>query len=144
LFFWASPGERIIQRYQEWEKPDKVVERRDRIHSDKTRKAGAVRWQAPGVLGGPWNFDLIVEGTTVTGTVGPQDIYDGNVEGSGISFKVTTPDGNRTVAFSGKMDGSEISFTRNIQFRNGTGGALGRPGVFGMAGEMQFVAKRVE
>src|SRR5689334_8003696 len=53
------------------------------------------QWQVEGVASGPWIFDLISDGKTVTGRVrqhgalaGPARLFDGRVDGSTISFKV--------------------------------------------------------
>ena len=147
----AYPGERILKLYEDWGKPEKLAEWRDRLGPDKTRIVQGVRYQATGIPNSPWTFDLDIGTTSVTGFVAMNPgmpprvpIYDGKVEGNTISFKVTSPDTFRTISFIGKLNGNEIAFTRSVQFRNG-GDMLnnsGAEGVFGVAGAMKFVAKR--
>lgn len=147
----AQPGERILKLYEDWGKPEKVAEWRDRLGSDKTRLAQGVRYQATGMPNSPWTFDLDMGTTSLTGFVAMntgmaprREIYDGKVEGNTISFKVTSPDGFRTISFIGELNGNEIAFTRSVQFRNG-GNADNTPGgsnVFGVGGAMRFPARR--
>lgn len=113
-------------------------------------------WKAENVPFGPWRIKLTVVGTAVTGTVsqnatdqpdaaktdltGPFDIYDGASDGGTISFKCKTPDGNRTVSFSGNLAGDEIIFTRTVTTREGSAGSAA--GVFDSSGVRAFIVKR--
>jgi len=56
----------------------------------------------------------------VTGSVGTattQDIpiYDGHIDGNVITFKWKSPDGDRTMMVTGRINGDEISLTREVQ-----------------------------
>ena len=53
-----------------------------------------------------------------------------------IRFTVTSPDGLRTVHFSGKISGNEIAFKREAQGREGGSG------IYGLKGPATLVAKR--
>jgi len=53
-----------------------------------------------------------------------------------IRFTVTSPDGLRTVHFSGKIKGDEISFNRQAQ------GSEGGSGIYGLKGPETLVARR--
>ena len=151
-----EPGERILKLYEDWGKPEKVAEWKLRLQAQKGTvppipvaeplEAGRVRWQTLGVPQEPWNFDLKMDGTTLTGTVSmfpgrSAEIYEGRVDGASITFKVTSPDGDRVITFTGKISGSEISFTRVVQVR--AGGNPGGVGVFSGSAVAPFIAKRV-
>ena len=90
-------------------------------------------------------FELRADGGTLTGTYiarGTQafDIYDGSITGDTISFKIKSPDGERTVSFVGKLSGDEIVFQRDVEIRPG-----GRPGgafIWGSGGPKNFSAAR--
>src|SRR5580693_401543 len=73
-------------------------------------------WRASdGVAFAPWTFTLKADGAKLTGTVsqgggdgsntttltGATAFHDGVVEGNKISFQCESPDGGRTIAFSG-------------------------------------------
>ena len=78
-------------------------------------------------------------GTTLTQAV---EIYDGTISGDTISFKCDSPDGHeqRTITFTGKVDGNKILFTRSVKvFR---GGDPGLNGIYGAKGATQFTATR--
>jgi hypothetical protein len=102
-------------------------------------------WQAEVQPNAFWTVELRSEGTKLTGTVGmggdPVEISDGTIEGNTVSFKVETPDGDRTVTFSGTIMGNDIAFTRDVQVRQG--GFMGGPGILGAAGPRTFTLTRV-
>jgi hypothetical protein len=55
-----------------------------------------------------------------------------------ITFTVKSPDGARTIAFTGKLNGDEIVFTREAK---GSGGGRG---IFGLNGPATITAKRMQ
>src|SRR4051812_1020276 len=86
--------------------------------------------------GTAWTFDFQVSGNKVTGTVGQTGakeesapIYFGSIEGNSLSFKVTSPDGDRIVTLIGKITPSDIGFQRLVEVR--PGGSRGDTSVFG-------------
>jgi hypothetical protein len=106
----------------------------------------AGRWQsAP--AGATWIFDLAVDGTTLTGTIrqgaqgSPVTISAGKVEGSIIGFQVLSPDGERTITFSGRVYRNELSFVREIKVL--AGGTRGGNDLYGGSAPLQFIARRV-
>jgi hypothetical protein len=124
------------------------------------RRSPAVgTWRADDVSYSPWTITLAVDEGKVTGTVsqsstdfmhqrhtdatGPVEIYDGFVERDIVSFKCNSPDGgDRTMLFTGKIDGNEITFTREVKLR--PGGNPGDDGIFGLAGATHFTATRAQ
>lgn len=106
------------------------------------------RWEAvEGVDYGPWTFDLTADGAKLTGIVnqaiatGGSPIYDGAIDGNHVTFKVDSPGGgDRTITFSGTLQGDTIAFTREAKLRSG--GQPGGSGVFGLTGATRFTAKR--
>src|ERR1700676_1564653 len=84
-------------------------------------------WKAEEVAFAPWTFILKADGGKVTGTVsqgslsntttltGDTAIYDGVVEGNKVSFKCDSPDGVRTILFSGALENDSIAFTREVK-----------------------------
>ena len=96
-------------------------------------------------------FDLRVDGDRVTGTVSQglmnvavvsASIYDGRREGDVLTFKARSPDGDRSVTFTGTAQGDEIAFTRVVDVR--PGGRLGGLGILGVGGPPRFSVKRVK
>src|SRR5262245_39827572 len=59
---------------------------------------------------------LKADGPRLTGAVDrcssnpqvPSQIFDGRIDGTAISFKCSSPDGDRTVAFTGTISGDSI------------------------------------
>jgi hypothetical protein len=72
----------------------------------------------------------------------PVEIYDGTIIGDTISFKCDSPDRHeqRTVTFTGKVDGDKIVFTRSVKVFQG--GHPGLTGIYGAKGAKQFTATR--
>jgi Two component regulator propeller len=94
--------------------------------------------------GGPdWTMQLETDGSVVRGTVLEQllPILDGKTDGTTLSFRVRSPDGARVIAFTGRLQGNELSFSRDVE--SGTSANPGGPGLFGGAGPRAFTAKRV-
>jgi hypothetical protein len=123
------------------------------------RNPAAGTWKAEDVSYPPWTVTLAVDERKVTGTVsqgstnlmrgrrtdltGPVEIYDGFIERDIISFKCNSPDGgDRTILFTGKLDGDEILFTREVKLR--PGGNPGDDGIFDLAGATHFTATRAQ
>lgn len=111
--------------------------------------ASVERWQATNVPNAPWVFEFTIVGTAMIGTVrqggAPREavtIAAGKTEGSNLSFKVLSPDGERTITFRGRIDGDGISFTREITVLDG--GSRGGNDLYGGSAPLQFIAKRVE
>ncbi len=117
-------------------------------------------WKATDVHFAPWIFKLQAEGGKLTGTVQqadydpptrvgttlskPTEIYMGTIEGDTIFFKVDSPGAReqRTVTFTGKIDGDKIYFLRSAKiFREGDPGLNG---IYGVNGAKQFTAVRVK
>src|SRR5262245_50046428 len=63
---------------------------------------------------------------------------EGTVTLDTITFTVKSPDGLRTIAFTGKLMGDEIEFSREAK-----GGGGGR-GIFGLNGPATVTAKRMQ
>jgi hypothetical protein len=111
-------------------------------------------WEA--VLPGPDSmvrFDLTVDGAILTGTITPSaagpnaptlpvPIFDGRIEGVRMRFRAISPDGARTITFSGTLSGDELDFTREVAVKPDA--PRGREGVFGALGPNAFTAKRVD
>jgi hypothetical protein len=105
------------------------------------------RWQTTTVANGPWIIELQVNGNKVAGSIRqgadgtPVPIYFGSVEGNAITFKVTSPDGDRIITFNGKITRTEIGFGRQVEVR--PGGARGDTGIFGGNAVLNFSARRM-
>ena len=111
------------------------------------------RWRSdpPSTNGQDVIFDLTVEGDRVTGTVGQgildvpvmtAAIYDGRREADAVTFKARSPDGDRSVTFTGTVQGDQIAFTRVVDVR--PGGSRGGLGIFGVGGPPRFTVTRVK
>jgi hypothetical protein len=107
----------------------------------------AGRWQTTGVPNGPWILELQVSGNKVTGSVREGadgmavPIYFGSIEGNALTFKVTSPDGDRIITFNGKITRAEIGFGRQVEVR--PGGVRGNTGIFGGNAVSNFSARRM-
>jgi hypothetical protein len=105
-------------------------------------------WRATDVPNGPWVLEFTLAGTAMIGTVRqngapaePVTIAAGRANGLDRFFKILSPDGERVITFSGRIDGSEISFVRQIAALEG--GTSGGNDLFGESAPLQFVANRV-
>jgi pimeloyl-ACP methyl ester carboxylesterase len=100
-------------------------------------------WEA--TLGGApdWTMDLEVDGAVVRGTVLERllPVSEGHVDGSSLSFRVRSPDGQRTITFTGRLQGDGLQFTRTVELM--PGGGPGRRGIFGVQGPDAFEARKV-
>lgn len=101
----------------------------------------------PSIEPGAVRFQLRAEGNKLTGTYQARgdttfDIYDGSINGDTISFKIKSPEGTRTITFTGVLKEDELSFAREVEVQPG-----GRPGgayIWGSAGPKTFSAARVQ
>ena len=107
------------------------------------------KWQVTAVPNTPWVFEFTAEGTALHGTIRqsgaqntPVTITDGKISGTTFTFKVKSPDGERSITFNGRVNGNEISFVRQITIL--TGGSRGGNDLFGYGAALQFVAKRTQ
>ena len=114
-------------------------------------------WTAYDVGFAPWMLTLKADGAKLSGTVQlgargssgynttltmPAAIYDGEIDGNKITFKTEDPwSHDRTITFTGIVNGDEITFTRTVLVR--PGGNPGSNGIFGASGAAEFSAKRV-
>ncbi len=110
-------------------------------HASPSSFAG--RWEAE-VPGSPRpiGVELAIEGARVTGVFRPNGlpVIDGRVSGDSIRFSVKSPDGARTVTFTGTVRGDQLVLTREIDAPpDRPGGA----GLFGVDGPREIVAVRV-
>ena len=71
----------------------------------------------------------------------PVAIYDGEIDGNKITFKCQDPGHDRTITFTGIVNGDEITFTRTVLVK--PGGHPGSNGIFGASGAAEFTAQRV-
>lgn len=113
-------------------------------------------WTAYDVGFPPWTLTLKADGIKLSGTVQqgvrdssgysttltmPVAIYDGEINGNGISFKCQDPRHDRTITFTGIVNDNEITFTRTVLVK--PGGDPGRNGIFGASGAARFTAHRI-
>jgi hypothetical protein len=105
----------------------------------------------PAGVAGAWEvedtpFSIVIEvnGAAVGGMVvvgaNKFPIAEGTVDGNRVAFKAMSPDGARTVTFTGTQEGDEIRFTRNVEMREGAPG--GGAGLMGANGPPEFRARR--
>lgn len=91
-------------------------------------------------------IDLKIEDAKIVGTISlpraPVDVHDGKLDGSELIFKATTVDGARTITLRGRVNGDEITFTREFEVRQA--GLPGGQGLFGAAGPSLIVAGRLQ
>jgi len=92
--------------------------------------------------------DFTVNGSSLTGTVqqvaapsSPTTIAGGKATETTISFKVLSPDAERMISFTGRVNGNNISFVRVITPL--AGGGRGGIDLYGGGAPLQFVATRV-
>jgi TAP-like protein len=93
-------------------------------------------WQAefPYPLALSFLVEVQTDGTIVTGAFrrlpGPPEplpIFEGHINGNGMTFKVKSPDGQRTIAFVGTLTGDQIVFRREVEEH---GAPTRTPGLF--------------
>jgi hypothetical protein len=106
------------------------------------------RWQTTGIPSAPWTFEFTATQSSLTGTVqqmvapsGKVSIAAGTIDGTTISFKILSPDAERIIAFTGRVNGNQISFVREITPLPGR--SRGGVDLYGGGAPLQFVASRV-
>ena len=114
------------------------------IEADGDRNGFAGTWKAD--LAGTFtiNINLKLAGSRVDGTFGDgaysQSVTEGTVNGTTISFRIRSPNGERSVRFAGTLDSDGIRFTRQVEVP--PGGPPGGAGIYGVGGPASFVATR--
>ena len=102
------------------------------------------RWQSSWPLPAKYTIDLKISGVDVTGAIadGQQTVplASGRIDGNTLRFTVTSPSGSRTIAFTGRLDGDRIRFSRHVEVR--PGGTPGGPGLYGALAGSAFIARR--
>jgi uncharacterized membrane protein YhaH (DUF805 family) len=114
-------------------------------------------WTAYDVGFAPWTLTLTADGARLSGTVQqgvrgssgynatltmPAAIYDGEIDRNKITFKCQDPWlHERTITFTGIVNGDAITFTRTVLVRPGA--RPGGNGIFGVSGAAEFTAHRV-
>jgi hypothetical protein len=105
----------------------------------------------PGITGTWWSetFPVVTlaftaDGAALTGRIdGPQPapLYDGTIRDGVITFKVKSPGGQHVISFTGKDNGGELVFSRDVEVLSAGGPPIT---IFGLNAPKTFIAKRVE
>ena len=96
----------------------------------------------------PFNFSLTIANRRVTGNVTAGGgaltlpVLDGTVDGGTLTFKVNSPDGGRIITFTGTVEGSTISFQRDVEVPPGAN--PGGNALWGTTGPRTFTARRAQ
>jgi len=105
------------------------------------------RWVAAAVGGGPWTFEFKSDGAALTGSARqnvspdtPTAIAEGRIDGTRITFKISSPDGERSITFLGRVNAGEISFVRQFDIKPGA--SRGGNDLYGALSSLQFVVRR--
>ena len=94
----------------------------------------------------PFTFWLTISGGKVTGSVTAGagalsvPILEGRADRRVVTFKVNSPEGGRTITFTGTLDGDAISFVRDVAVPSG--GDSGGNALWGVSGPRTFAARR--
>jgi dienelactone hydrolase len=112
----------------------------------QTQFAGV--WKTDAVGGQGVSVDLNTEGTKVMGAItlrgqSPAEIHEAKIDEDTLIFKARSPDGSRTVTFSGKLSGDQITFTHEVEAAPGAASS-GRLGIFGPGGPPLIIVQRVQ
>ena len=67
----------------------------------------------------------------------------GKVDGDILAFNLTSPDGNRTITFVGRVKGDEMNLNRDVEGSAGNGGGPGA-GIYGFNGPATLTVHRVK
>ncbi len=67
----------------------------------------------------------------------------GKVDGDILAFTLTSPDGNRTITFVGRVTGDDMNLNRDVEGSAGTGGGPGA-GIYGFNGPATLAVHRVK
>jgi hypothetical protein len=112
------------------------------IEADGDAAAFSGTWTAD--LAGTFIVSLRRAGSRLEGRFGDgvysQPVTDGSVNGTTVSFRIKSPNGERTVRFTGTLEGDSIKFTRLVDVR--PGGPPGGSGIYGVGGPASFVVVR--
>jgi dienelactone hydrolase len=109
-------------------------------------------WQLDAPQGSPsFSMFLRTDGATLSGLVSRcatgqsqrAEIHDGRVTGETVTFKCTSPDGDRTVSFTGRVAGDEIAISWERSVRPGGLDNTAVDRIFGATAPRQFVVKRI-
>jgi alcohol dehydrogenase (cytochrome c) len=113
--------------------------------NDRANIAGLWRAES-GPEGRSWTAVLRVDGSRLLGVVSsctsyPDDveILEGRVDGSTLSFKCKSPDGARTLTFTGQLNGNRIAFK---WIKAGSGSVPYDDAFFGAGAPLEFSATR--
>jgi pimeloyl-ACP methyl ester carboxylesterase len=100
-------------------------------------------WETPLGGGRDWTMELELDDKTLRGMVLDQllPVSEGHVDGSSLSFSLRSPDGQRTITFTGRLQGDRMQFTRTVELM--PGGGPGQRGIFGLLGLNAFEARKV-
>ena len=113
----------------------------------QTGPTGTWRVESP-TPGTTWTVALRADGPRLTGAVrtclslgGTQEIYEGKIDGNTISFKCKSGDRDRTLTLTGTVNGDEITFSWELQVRDGGNPPGGQQLLlFGPAAPLRFTA----
>ncbi len=105
-------------------------------------------WRVEGAGPQPWEVVLRTDGARLTGMVSscisPRvEISEGRVDGNTLTFKCTRSVGSPTITFTGRLNGDEIAFTRDVPDRDLNNIPSAFRGMFGASAAPRFTAKRV-
>jgi len=67
----------------------------------------------------------------------------GKVDGDILAFNLTSPDGNRTITFVGRVSNDDMLLNRDVEGSAGTGGGPGS-GIYGFNGPATLAVHRVK
>jgi hypothetical protein len=114
-------------------------------HSRRRQCAESVRWHMGSESRERARLDDRVtrRGNVVRGTVLEElaPVREGKFDGPTLSFQINSFDGARTITLTGKLQGTELTLTREVAAAPGRG--PGGPGLFGGPGLRTLVARRV-
>ena len=94
----------------------------------------------------PFTFDLTVSGGIVSGVITAGGgatvirVLEGTADQRSVMFKVNSPEGARTITFTGTLDGDRLSFERDVLVP--PGGDPGGAALWGVGGARTFTARR--
>jgi alcohol dehydrogenase (cytochrome c) len=114
----------------------------------QTEPTGTWHTESVCQLGCNWTVVLRADGSRLNGAARDClsrdiEISDGRSEGSSITFKCKSLDGDRTISFTGRIEGDTIAFEWELQVREGGEGPDPSNGMFGASAPHRFTAKRV-
>jgi pimeloyl-ACP methyl ester carboxylesterase len=110
--------------------------------ADRRNSSFIGRWESAISLPVGYTANFRIAGNQMTGSFDAAQqtfpIFDGRVDGNTIAFKVMSPDNDRTITFTGTLEGETITFTRDVAIR--PGGAPGGAALFGAGAARTFTA----